>query len=710
MADFLLEIGTEEIPAAYLDPALEEMREIFREMLRENRLDAKEIKTVGTPRRLVLYATNLPFQQPDQIKEIIGPRESIAFTSSGEPTPALHGFAKRYNVSPSQIKLKDSEKGKVCYIQVKEKGERTEVILARLIPLLVRKISFPKLMRWGVSDLTFARPIRYLVALFNKRVLKVTLGDIKATNHTYGHHILSPQSISLVSANFLRYQKQLERARVIVDPYQRRTKIATAIKEILDRYGGVFKDEFLLNEVTNLVEYPVALECDFDPQFLSLPQPVLEAAMKSHQKYFPVYNQEGKLYPKFIVITNGGTNLKLIKEGHERVLQARLYDAAFFFQNDKEIKLDKLVDRLKEISFLGQLGSYRDKADRLQLLGEFILSNLAFPEQCRDIIRRASLLAKVDLLTEMVGEFPELQGVMGCEYARLQGEAEEVCQAIREHYLPRYHADDLPQTPAGIILALAEKFDNLSACFILGLKPTGNEDPYALRRQSLGIIRIIFQHNLPISLRKTILYSLEQITKTIKSMSDSSNRLELKSVVEYADEIINFFQERLHQLCLDEKYPYDLVRAVLSSGFDKLADFKLRLESLVKLSQEDFWPKLVTLVERTYNISRPCSIVGEVNPALFQENEERLLWEIYTQNRDVLKQLIDQKRYREASQRYTELFAEPVHRFFEKVFVNVEDSALRNNRLLLLKNINRLYSDSIADLSQIVTEITKRRL
>lgn len=703
MANFLLEIGTEEIPAGYIRPALGQMANIFREYLAEARLECKEIRTLGTPRRLVLFTTGLPRQQASYTKEIMGPRQGIAFDEAGKPTPALLGFTRRYQASPYTVKLKDTNKGKICYLTITTKGEKTEIILSRLIPLLLSKISFAKSMWWQEKSLTFARPIRYLLALFNQRPLKVSISNIVASNKTFGHHILAPRPITMSSANLSQYKKRLNRAYVVVDDKERRSRIANSANRILAKYGSRLDNGDLLNEVTNLVEYPVALEGSFNQKFLVLPEAVLESAMKSQQRYFPVRDRYRKIQPKFIVISNGGKNQRLIKEGNERVLNARLADAVFFWEKDKKTRLEAKVEGLKEVAFLGNLGSYYEKIQRLKYVAEFILSNLDNLTELRSILHRSAELCKADLLTGMVGEFPDLQGIMGYEYARLQGELPEVARAIREHYLPRYQNDAVPESRAGIILALAEKFDNLAACFTLNLKPTGSQDPYALRRQTLGIIRIILHHNLALSYRKIVLFALEQIQKTMMNLPGKTKPA-LKAPREYADEIMLFLRERLHQLCLDEKYPYDFIRATLVSGFDNLTDFKLRLDTLVKLARESLWSKLVTVVERTYNIGKDVKVSGLVREDLFEEPEERQLWEIYKNNRLAVQHLIDQKRYLEAARLYTKTFAGPVHTFFDRVFVNVDNAALRNNRILLVKHINRLYSDQIADLSRIVTE------
>ncbi len=403
----------------------------------------------------------------------------------------------------------------------------------------------------------------------------------------------------------------------------------------------------------------------------------------------------------------------LIQEGNERVLKARLADALFFWEQDKKQPLFSRKEKLKNITFLGTLGSFYEKTERLKTLGKFIAeeSGLVYPAEAvvdtgvvQDTVRAAEL-CKTDLLTEMVYEFPELQGLMGYEYARQQHEPKNVALAIKEHYLPRFAGDGLPTSRPGIFLSLAEKFDNLTACFVLNMVPSGSQDPYALRRQALGIIRIIQTKQLTnLSLNKIIDFSLTQILQTIKNLSDKG-KITLKTVEEHRRDILAFIEDRLVQFYLENAYQIDLIRAVLKTssaldgtGFDKIPECTMRLNALRELSRQPLWPQLVELVERTYNIGKKASVAGEVNPDLLKEPEEKEVWEIYQQNKDKIQELIEQRNYLEASTLYAGVFAEPVHKFFDKVYVNVEDETLRNNRILLMTKINLLYSARIAKL------------
>jgi glycyl-tRNA synthetase beta chain len=758
MPNLLLEIGTEEIPAGYLTPALAQMEQGFKALLEESRLTCGKIYTTGTPRRLVLFAAGLPLSQTSFSKEIVGPKTAIAFKEDGKPTEALIGFARRYQTKPEDVKVKDSDKGKVCFILQTVRGEKIEAVLARIIPALISKLSFPKSMWWQDKAFSFARPIRSMVVLLGRKVIKISLpapiqdipnigrpripprsagprligsprrgqsgmsGIVIASNKTRGHHILNNKPITISSADYSQYKKALSRASVMVDHDERREEIHQLLLHALKKYGSKFTETELLDEVTNLVEYPEVLECEFEHEFLALPAAVLESAMKSHQRYFPVRDPHNKLLSKFIVITNGGKDRKLVREGNERVLRARLTDARFFWEKDKKIPLASKTESLKQMAFLGRLGSFYDKSQRIKQIGLFICSELNYGSDITLTVSRAAELCKTDLLTEMVGEFPDLQGIMGYEYSRIQGApdsgggslniprsdaerdaTESIAIAIKEHYLPRTADDAIPKSTSGIVLSLAEKFDNITACFVAGFEPTGSQDPYAVRRQVLGVIRIIEEIGLPLpSIRKLMLFALEQIQRTIQTLADK-NRIQFGQSREYADKIMAFFQERLINRHVDEQHPHDLVQAVLNSGFDNMSLFKTRLKDLVKLHTHASWPKLVEVVERTYNIQKASQASGAVRDELLREKEEHILWEAYRNNKDQIQSLISQQKYYDASILYAKVFAEPVHTFFDKVFVNVPDQMLKNNRILMMRHINKLYSEHIADLSQVVS-------
>lgn len=694
MPNLLFEIGTEEIPAGYLPPALAEAKEILARELASTGLSAKVVQTIATPRRIVLYAEGLPEKAPDQTLEVSGPKKAAALDPKGAPTPALLGFLRANGIhSVAEIRWKDSPKGPVASATVTRPGRRAIDILATLLPSLVASLHFPKSMHWAGKELRFPRPIRSLVALLGSEVIPISIGPVRAGRTVHGHPFLSPGTFELPEADLELYKALLRERHVIVDVAERRARIEEVVKAALAPHGGRIEDPELLDEVTNLVEYPNAVECRFDEAFLAVPAPVLESAMKGHQRYFPVRGADGRLRARFITVVNRtAEQAPGIREGNERVLRARLSDARFFWEKDKATPLESLVPRLSGIRFLPKLGSMSDKAERLRRLSARIADRTGLDARLRPLLDRAAILAKADLLTDMVGEFPELQGVMGEEYARAQGEPREVASAIREHYQPRTVDDVLPTTPVGVVLSLADKFDNLAACFASGLKPTGSQDPYALRRQAIAVVKIVLERKLSFSLREIAREALALLPG------------EFAGNAEAVDELMRFFADRIYQMSVDEGRPHDLVRAALAVGCDDVADFRRRLDTLVELSSMPLWPALVEVVERTYNIQKNQDLDGEVDPALLVEPLEKELWKTWGDFAKTVEQLVTEGKYREASTVYHDAFAKTVHEFFEKVYVNVDDPRVRKNRILLLRRIHHLYSKRIADLSQIPHE------
>ena len=693
MGKLLLEIGTEEIPAGYIIPALGQMEVLFREGLKKNRLDCGTVKTFGTPRRLGLYAEDIPEKQPTLREELQGPSAKAALDPDGRPTKAGLGFARAQGVEFSELQVRDTPRGPYLFAIKTREGELSIKLLPGVLTEVIRSIAFPKKMRWRGPGLLFARPVRNVVALFDTEIIELELNGVKSGRATSGHPFLSGKTIVIKEADFTSYKELLRKEKVIVDMEERVSMLREGINEIMRKYGSELKQEELLEEVNNLVEYPFPVECTLPEEFLRVPQEVVETVMISHQRYFPVENDSGKLLPRFITVTNRGERgAHLSVEGNERVLRARLADAKFFWEEDRKRPLKDRLEGLKDVLFHEKLGSYWERTERIDRLSAYLALRLDLAGVERDGLHQAARLCKADLLTQMVGEFPELQGVMGCHYAREEGLPEEVACAIKEHYMPRYAGDELPQTRLGTILSLSDKFDALCACFSVGLVPTGSQDPYGLRRQAQGIIRILESQRLPLSLQNTIAASLENFPGRGAAVK----------------EIIAFFRDRLYQTFLERGHRYDIVNAVLGAGFDNVSDFSDRVSVISKLSETaDFWGDLVTLAERTFNIGKNAPSAGEVDERLLQQDEERSLWDVYLRNKDKITSLIDKNKYEDASRAFSDVFAEPVHAFFDKVFVNVEDERLRNNRLVLVKNINLLYAPRVADLSKIVPPVVK---
>lgn len=691
MPNLLLEIGTEEIPAGYIEPALKQMEELFEEQVKKNRISFESIHTTGTPRRLVLFASGLPQRQEDIIQEVKGPSKKVALDENGLLTRAAVGFTNAQGVTVDELEFMDTPKGEYSFVRKEIEGKRVFDLLPEILTSIIMSIAFPKSMRWKADKLYFARPIRTILALFDKEVINLELSGVKADRKTNGHQFLSDRIIDIKDADYDSYKEILKSENVIVEIDERRDIIRKEINSILSAHGATLDDEDLLDEVTNLVEFPGAVKCSFDKKFLAIPSEVIETAMKDHQRYFPVKDKDGKLLSEFIVITDrdsGGG--EIIRKGNERVLRARLADANFFWDEDKKISLHERVKGLESLVFHEDIGSYLIREERIGNLAHFIAEMLNFSPDRLELVKRAAMLCKSDLLTEMVGEFPKLQGIMGREYAMAQGEDEEVARSIAEHYLPRHADDVLPETEIGTVLSLADKFDIIASCFSAGLIPTGSQDPYALRRQSLGIIRIMETKGLDISLRMVFGKSLSNLTDICPESS------------KVYEQIMDFFKDRIYNIYLERGYRYDIVESVMKSGFDNISDFVCRLDVVTRISKTPIWQNLVVVVERTFNIGRNCTIHGEVNEELLKEAEERKLWAVYKKEKGNLLKHVQPKRYEELSAAYNDVFAKPVHDFFDKVFVNVEDEKIKNNRLLLVKKVNEIYVENIANLAFIV--------
>ncbi len=683
----LFEIGTEEIPAGFMEPALSFMERYMTKALESHRIDHGEVITMGTPRRLVLVVKGVAETQRDKVEEVMGPPAKVAFDNKGKPTKAAVGFAKGQGVAVEDLKVKETPKGAYVYVLKEEKGGRTLELLPSLLEQLVRTIPFKKSMRWGDKELRFARPIHWFLALFGEDVVEFEIEGIRSGRTTYGHRFLAPDPIELAHPD--DYLPSMEKAKVVVDHGVRREIIWDQVRREAAKVGGVpQEDEELLDEVNFLVEFPVATCGTFDQEFLELPPEVLITPMKEHQKYFPVFDKEGRLMNHFVVVNNMLTeNMDLITQGNERVLRARLADARFFFQEDKETPLMEMFEKLKDVVFQEKLGTSYDKVMRFRQLALFMAEKVA-PEKL-DLVDRTALLCKADLESQMVYEFPELQGVMGREYARLQGEPQEVYLGIYEHYLPRFAGDDLPTTVTGALVGIADRIDTIVGCFGIGLIPTGSEDPYGIRRDTLGVIHVILSQGFRLSLWELIDRALELL----------GNRVE-REPREVKEEVLNFLRQRLYHLWVSEGFRHDLVDAVLSAGFDDLVAARKRLEALQAFSRDPNFEALMTTFKRVVNILPPGFTGGEVNPHLFQKEEEKNLYEALIQLEGKVKELVAQENYLEALKTIATL-KERVDAFFDGVLVMDKEERIKTNRLSLLSRIAHLFT-GLADLSKVV--------
>jgi glycyl-tRNA synthetase beta chain len=686
MKELLLEIGTEEIPAGFIPQALMDLESLAKKELEASRIDFNGIKTLGTPRRLVLVIESVSEKQRDEETKKIGPSKQSAFDEKGNPTKAAIGFAKSQSVPVESLTMIQTEKGEyVCAVK-KEPGKPTSEILSSLLPKWILSIPFQKSMRWADVPIRFARPIHWILALFGGKVVPFEVGNIRSENMTYGHRFMHPGPIPV--KDFQSYLQKAREAFVIVDPVERKKRIEDEmIREGAKVSGRVLKDEELLNEVNFLVEYPVALCGTFDNKFLSLPREILVHSMKEHQRYFPLVDDHGTLLPHFVCISNiNPKNREVVVKGNEKVLRARLSDAAFFFEDDLKIPLEKRVEQLKKVVFQAKLGTSYEKVMRFKQLALWMTERI--DPKLQEMAGRTSLLCKADLVTGMVGEFPKLQGIVGREYARLSKERPEVAEAIYEHYLPSFAGDRLPSSPIGDIVSIADKMDTIVGCFGVGLLPTGTADPFGLRRQALGIIRIILEKKYSISLRGLI----EESEKQLKEKMDRPGQ-------QVKDEVLEFFRVRYQNFLLDKEYPFDVTDAVLSISFDELLDIQGRMDALRKAREWKDFESIVIAFKRAMNILKGSPPKKEINPSLFAEPVEQSLYQSFLNAKERIDQHLGKRDYPSALLEMTRM-KKPIDDFFDGVMVMVEDEAVRNNRLALLDDIGKVFL-RIADFSKL---------
>jgi glycyl-tRNA synthetase beta chain len=681
--NILLEIGTEETPASYIQPAIDQMLIWGKRWVSRSQLTAW-----GTPRRLVLFIRGVEQYKTDTVW---GPPLERAKDKAGSWNKSAVGFTRSKGMTVDDLHL--GEKNGKKYINLDVRTDLTQEMRDELIVLL-RSLNFPKAMRWIPGEpFKFARPIRWLVFLRGESVIKVQIAGITADRYTRGHRFFGEDRIRLNSADQKEYEQVLLDQYVIADQGRRRKKLLEDILSEQKKYRPDISksdlDSTLLDEVCNLVEYPRIIVGDFDASYLEIPSPVLITVMKSHQRYFPVFDPPGRLLSKFIVVANGPyQDSEEIKTNNERVLQARLDDAKFFWEDDICRTLEDRVSDLEGITFHRRLGTYRDKVRRLERLAPFIAEQLGLSESQIDKTKRAALLCKSDLTTSLVKEFTELQGVMGREYAIKAGEDPEISGAIYEHYLPVLAGGSLPETVMGQVLALADKLDSVAGFLSAGIKPSGSQDPYGLRRQTQGIIRLVAEKKLPF--RFDLL-----VEEAIDGLGLDDSRIQ-----DLNRQVLDFFRLRLEAYLEAQGGPPQVVDSVLSAGWQDFQDVSSRIEVLQSLEGTDILLAAATIVERTHNIVRSENLTGEeeVREDLLVEKAERDLFQALKSSKAV-GNLIDEKDYRKATEEYARIFSRPLSAFFDEVMVNVDDEDQRKNRMILLKLINRIYSEKIADLS-----------
>ena len=692
MKRLLLEIGAEEIPAGYIEPALKALEENLLKKLEQARISHGPSATYGTPRRLAISIADVAEKQEEVTTEVLGPPERLAFDENGQPTMAASKFAEKLGIDVTALRVAETAKGRYLSALTTDPGQPTEALLAQQLPEIICAVPFPKTMKWADQHILFARPIHSILALFGTQVIPFSLAGIKSDNWTWGHSIMNRGRVPIHDPD--TYVETLRRDNVIADITERKEKIVREIAKAAQKVGGrILPDPALIDTVTHLVEYPVPIVGNFDPSYLELPQEILITAMREHQKYFALVNEKGKLLPHFIAVNNTRTRDEaLASKGHERVLRARLEDARFFYRSDRAAGIETWISRLKAVLFQAKLGSVYDKVLRIVHLTEFLCDELSADQALRANAARAAHLCKADLVSQVVGEFPKLQGIMGRVYAAESGEPTDVATAIEEHYQPTFSGGALPQTPAGALVALADKMDTICGCFSVGLIPTGAADPYALRRQAIGIIQILLEKKFPLSLTRLI----ETGVGLFKTMTD-------QNTAETVQKITEFFSSRMVSLLIEDGFSRDVVAAVTAASTDRVPDVWERTRALEKLKAEPDFEPLAVAFKRVVNIIRKAesAIEGAVNTDLFEAPCEKDLYLELKAIREKVHSCISEARVDEALREIATLRG-AVDAFFDGVMVMAEDPSIRNNRLLLLCEISKLFA-AMADFSKLST-------
>lgn len=714
MEKLLFEIGTEEIPAKFMPGILKQLKELAAAKMQELRIPFEDITVYGTPRRMAFIAEGVAETQADVVVEAKGPSVKIAYVS-GAPSKAAQGFARGQGVDVKDLVVRDNYVYAVKHLA----GQPVVELLPGLLMDILTSLSFPKTMRWADYEFRFVRPIRWMVALFGDQIIPVEICGVKSGKFSMGHRFMqqslkaAAESQGLLSAALSKvgnkvysalagvkgaveipsagdYKKVMYDNFVMVDQDERRALILQQIKDLAAQNGGEAEiNEDLLEEVNYLVEWPTALCGKFEEKFLSLPKECIITPMREHQRYFPVLDEDGNLLNKFITVRNGGSeHLDIVTHGNERVLRARLSDAEFFFNEDRATKLEDRLEKLKTVSFQEGLGNMYDKSERLVKMAEMLRFAINTPVD-EEELRRCALLCKTDLVTGMVIEFTELQGVMGREYALLDGEKPEVATGIFEHYLPRFAGDALPATTIGRIVGIGDKLDNICATFSRGLAPTGSQDPYALRRQALGVINILLDANYHISLAKIVAGTLYLLD------------IKPEETGKLVPQIMEFFKQRLRNLLMDQGIRYDVIDAVFADKRnDDMVDLAVRCKALAAYVEAGNAEPLVQVSVRVSNLCKKIEKEVAISGALFKDESENKLHEVVAAvSKEIIPEIVlyDYAAVLKAGEKVIE----PVNAFFDNVMVMDEDENVKNNRLAMLEEVRGIVN-AVGDLSLLV--------
>ncbi len=684
-AELFLELGTEEIPAGFLPVAMADLKRLVTEEFKKARIACDDLRTFATPRRLAIAVSGVALHQERQELNVAGPSVKVAFDAEGNPTKAALGFARSNGVEVSDLSRVETEKGEYLHLSKVVEGRPTAELLPEILPRLIGSLSFRKSMRWKDLDIRFARPMHWIVALFDGAVVPFSYGNLESGKFSRGHRFMAPEDFEVQNAE--QYLAAAEAQFVIADPVKRRAMIAEAVEQAAQQAGGHLNpDSALLDEVTYLVEYPLAVTGSFEDRYLALPRELLITTMREHQRYFTLVDEEGALLPRFITVSNTKVeDPAVVSRGNERVLRARLADAMFFWDEDRKVSLESRLQALKNVVYQAKLGTSYEKVMRFKELATDLARQ--FDEGAAALTERAALLAKCDLETGMVYEFPELQGIMGREYARLEGEDERIALAIHEHYLPIQAGGELPSDSVGAFVSIADKIDTICGCFGVGLIPTGTADPYALRRSALGILNIVLERGYRLSLPSLIQRSVALLESKLNRPAE-----------EVASDVETFIRQRFFHQLVAQGQPQDVVDAVFSIAFDEPGEALARVEALAAFRSRDDYQQLVVAFKRVGNIIKG-GVEAAIDSSLFEADCETGLFEAVQQTAEECRQLVAKGEYGDALQTVAALGA-PVDAFFDGVMVMAEDERVKTNRLALLTAVARLL-EQVADFSKL---------
>jgi glycyl-tRNA synthetase beta chain len=694
-SNVLLEIGTEEIPSSYIAPALEQIQKFVNDMLTEKMVSFGEIKTYATPRRLVLIIKDVEEKSKDSVQEFNGPSVKASKDANGNWTHAILGFSNKHGVKPEQLIVKDTSKGQYYTYSKKIKGEKTTNILSEIFPIIIQKIYFPKTMIWESSCLKFARPIRTIVALYGDKTIKFSLanGAIKSSNKTIGLHTLTTKPIIIKSADI--YKETMQNNCVLIDQQERKQRIISSINDVANTISSkAILDESLVNEVNQLVEYPTAVLCKFSEKYLKLPPEVLITCLKKQQKCFALKDNSGKLVNYFINIRNGKSdNLNIVRAGYEKVVVARLEDSIFFYENDLKKTSEQSLERLKGLIFQKEIGTIYEKLNRIKTIAKFINEENKLNIN-KETLTRVIDLSKTDLVSEMVFEYPELQGIMGRIYAHVAGEKDEISKAIEQHYWPLSASGTLPETILSVAVSLADKIDTVTADFAIGLEPSGSADPYGLRRMAIGIVRMIRQFLPETDFEKIIDVALNCLPNKIKE-KETFNTAKQR--------LIKFFWSRIENIYENEGFKFDEVKAVIipsqKTGLKYLGDIAKKLDALQNLRKGNSFEDITTIFKRANNIlnqakKQKLNIPVSINKELLKEEAEKNLYNKYIEIEKELDIALNNKNYIDAISKLNDI--KPyLDKFFETVMVMCEDENIKLNRISLINYITEKFNSFV---------------